>query len=411
MYKISDNYYISANKVAKMSILTELNGKERYFITLTDGTRHEILSKEMFDEIASASGTATYSDIVVTDKLTVGDIEDVEQEINDIRQLIATDVKDIVGTYDELLAYDTTSLKVGDIIEVLQDRTRDNANTMYRFLGEGQDYEYIGKLGSYYTKKEADERFALKADPETPEPSPSAPSENEDLFISVTQMQGDPPTPVSVKLTLEELRQRFVASTDNDEADFEDAEIGTFLYEAIPESEIPATWTNTNGRTAWEAQFADPNSTLNKYYIWSDDANKPYKEDLWNTVANRPANITDARKNEQGEYELDENGNYIYDNCERCWLGAINAPGASYPWAVVELPIPFEGTIRFNYKDEEPVYPWGEANRTFSRGFAIASIPDELNKPELKINAEGEAEIPLEDGDLIITLLPKLEEE
>ncbi len=85
-----------------------------------------------------------------------------------------------------------------------------------------------------------------------------------------------------------------------------------------------------NGQSAWEEEYNNPNSTLRKYYAWSDEANKPYKEDLWNYVENRAANLSDARKVD-GEYVLDENGNYIYDNCDRCWLGAINAPGASYP--------------------------------------------------------------------------------
>lgn len=226
-----------------------------------------------------------------------------------------------------------------------------------------------------------------------------------ELTIVVTDTDGN-----AVKMTLEQLRQRFLASTAHDNKTIDDAQIGEFVYDEIIESEIEADWIDLDSQATWEAQYADPNSTLNKYYKWSDDVNKPYKEDLWNTVENRAANITDARKVD-GEYVYDENGNCIYDNCERCWLGAINAPGASYPWAVVELPIPFEGTIRFNYKDGAPVYPWGEADRTFTRGFAIASIPDELNMPELKINAEGVAEVPLNFGDLVVTLLPKLEEE
>ena len=410
MVKVNNDFYVNTNLIAKFTIYKLKDGTEKYAMTLVDGTRHAIPDKETYDSLKDASGTTTFSDVVITDKLSVGDIEDIEQELKDIRELIASDVKDMVGTYEELLAYDTSRLNVGDIIEVLQDENYSNANTMYRYTAEGTPpYEFIGKLGPYYTIPEVDEKFALKATEDTPEPDPSEPSSNNDLYVTLTQMIDGVPT--SVKLTVDQLRERIIASSDHDNLSFEDAEIGEFVYMEIPESEVPADWINTNGREAWEAQYADPDSTLNKYYTWSDDANKPYKEDLWNTVANRPANITDARKNEQGEYELDENGNYIYDNCERCWLGAINAPGASYPWAVVELPIPFKGTIRFNYKDEEPVYPWGEANRTFSRGFAIASIPDELNKPEMKINAEGEATLPLEDGDLVITLLPDLEEE
>lgn len=278
MYKISDNYYISANKVTKMNILTEVDGKERYFLTLADGTRHEILSKEVFDEIANASGTSTFSELVVTDKLSVGDIEDVEEEITDIRELIASDVKDIVGTYAELLEYDTTKLSVNDIIEVLEDENYGNANTMYRFVGEGEPFEYIGKLGPYYTKNEVDEKFVSEVALEIEEPTEegesktvngsltytkgdgqketiatfdelrdvlNTPSENtpdvtdegadykdQDLTLIVSDSEGN-----AVKMDLATLRERFIASTDNDNVSLEDAQIGQFVYETIPDEE------------------------------------------------------------------------------------------------------------------------------------------------------------------------------
>ena len=138
---------------------------------------------------------------------------------------------------------------------------------------------------------------------------------------------------------------------------------------------------------SWNESYAA--GGLKLYYEWSDKANAPYKEDLWNTVENRAANVNDARKDpETGELVLDENGNYIYDNCERCWVGALNAPGAKYPWIVMKLPIPFEGTIKFSYEGKEDVYPWGEAARTFGRGFGCASIPTELGD-EFLLDNEG----------------------
>ena len=44
---------------------------------------------------------------------------------------------------------------------------------------------------------------------------------------------------------------------------------------------------------SWQQSYQ--NGGLKKYYEWSDAVNAPYKEDLWNTVANRAANITDAK--------------------------------------------------------------------------------------------------------------------
>ena len=457
MYKISDSYSINPNKIASMTTVTLLDGKQKFYLTLIDGTKHEVATKELFDELAGKAGTATFDEMVITDKLSVGDIEDVEQAINNIEDF--SDVKDVVACYDntsdpslegktDIAHYDTSKLNDLDIVEVLDDESQNHTNTMYKWHKNTSDWELIGSLGPYYTKDESDTKYVSEVSLEVEEPeegesvtvsgaiiyktgngtkttvvtfdqlrdivstpSPDTPDvkdddyRDEELTLIVSDAEGN-----AVKMTLEELRQRFASSTDADNADFETAQIGQFLYEEISEVESLAEWSNINNQNAWEAEYNNPDSALRKYYAWSDDANKPYKEDLWNTVENRAARLSDARKDEHGNYILDENGNYIYDNCERCWLGAINAPGASYPWAVVELPIPFRGTIRFDYKDEITVYPWGESTRTFGRGFAIASVPDELNKPEMKINVAGEATVPLLEGDLIITLIADEEE-
>lgn len=154
-----------------------------------------------------------------------------------------------------------------------------------------------------------------------------------------------------------------------------DAEVGEVVSKSGREE--PADWDYIWNEETWNESYAD--GGLKRYYEWADGgATAPYKEDLWNTVENRAASSKDWRKDEQGKPVIDENGYYIYDNCVRCWLGALNAPGAKYPWAVVMPPIPFEGTIRFIYDGGEEVYPWGEDYRTFGRGFGCASIPEEL---------------------------------
>lgn len=136
---------------------------------------------------------------------------------------------------------------------------------------------------------------------------------------------------------------------------------------------------------------------LAQYYAWSDQANAPYKEDLWNTVANRAANLNDARRDEEtGELVLDENGNYIYDNCERCWQGAVNAPGAKYPWVVLNIQDDVHSTITFKYTYPDgtvkEVNPWGD--RVFgkkenepSRTWGVASVAAEFQDDNFLISA------------------------
>ena len=110
---------------------------------------------------------------------------------------------------------------------------------------------------------------------------------------------------------------------------------------------------------SWNESYL--NGGLKKYYEWSDRVNAPYKEDLWNIIEERAANINDARKDpDTGEYILDNNGNYIYDNCERCWLGAVKAPGAKYPWIVPYFEDDVNAKLIFRYEGKEDVMPWGD---------------------------------------------------
>lgn len=71
----------------------------------------------------------------------------------------SSDVKDIVGTYAELQAYDTSTLGNNDIIKVLQDETQNDATTYYRWNTTTQTFTLIGQEGPYYTKSEADSEF------------------------------------------------------------------------------------------------------------------------------------------------------------------------------------------------------------------------------------------------------------
>jgi len=77
----------------------------------------------------------------------------------------SSDVTDIVGTYAQLQAYDTSSLPPNSIIKVLKDESQNNETTYYRWVINGGvcSWVLIGEEGPYYTKSEADERFATAA--------------------------------------------------------------------------------------------------------------------------------------------------------------------------------------------------------------------------------------------------------
>lgn len=71
----------------------------------------------------------------------------------------ASDVTDVVGTYAELQAYDTSKLKDNDIVKVLQDSTHDNAPSYYRWSTHTDTFTYIGSESASYTKAQADAKF------------------------------------------------------------------------------------------------------------------------------------------------------------------------------------------------------------------------------------------------------------
>lgn len=76
----------------------------------------------------------------------------------------SSDVKDIVGTYAELQAYDTSTLGNNDIIKVLQDELHNNETTYYRWSTTTETFTLIGEEGPYYTKSQTDTLLNAKAD-------------------------------------------------------------------------------------------------------------------------------------------------------------------------------------------------------------------------------------------------------
>lgn len=77
----------------------------------------------------------------------------------------SSDVVDVVADYTALQNYDTSGLSDNDIVKVLEDSSHDDATTYYRWVvvgGVGQ-WVYVGEQGAYYTKAEADARFAVAA--------------------------------------------------------------------------------------------------------------------------------------------------------------------------------------------------------------------------------------------------------
>ena len=143
-----------------------------------------------------------------------------------------------------------------------------------------------------------------------------------------------------------------------------------------------ATWDYIWNEQTWNDAYNKENSPLKEYLDINED------EDRWNMNENRAAQ---ARDKVDGQWP---------DYCPQCWQGAIGAPGAQYPWCVVNIE-PFEGIIKFNYDGGEDVFPWGLSMRTFRRHYAIASIPVELGSEFLL----HDGETTFDPNKLVVTLI------
>lgn len=90
------------------------------------------------------------------------DIDAVAEDLEEFKN--NPDVVDIVATYTDLQAYDTSALGDKDIIRVLTDETHDDESSYYRWSTATSTWTFIGATGPYYTKNETDALLDEKQD-------------------------------------------------------------------------------------------------------------------------------------------------------------------------------------------------------------------------------------------------------
>lgn len=82
-------------------------------------------------------------------------IIDLEEEVQELED--NPDVTDIVDTYADLMAYDTSKLTDRDIIRVLNDETHNGESTYYRYSKATGSWTYIGSTGQRAKQSDWDE--------------------------------------------------------------------------------------------------------------------------------------------------------------------------------------------------------------------------------------------------------------
>ena len=143
-------------------------------------------------------------------------------------------------------------------------------------------------------------------------------------------------------------------------------------YDEDPTFEESDSYDYIYDEASWNASFT--NGMLKKYYTAYPD------EDRYNTQAGRWAWAADKVDGEWPDY------------CVQCWVGAVSANGAKYPWICPNFDTDVNSTIIFRYEGKGDVTPWNDTifgNAEGHKEWGCASVANEFGDDTLAITANG----------------------
>lgn len=156
---------------------------QQYLDVAANGTRADV--QHGCCETRTQSLIMDVADRIITEEETRAREDQILQnEIDEIKN--NPDVADVVATYADLEAYDTSKLTDKEIIRVLADETHDGQSTYYRYDKHNDSWTYIGEAGDYYTKTQTDELLDDKQDLLTAGDGITIEEESGALVISAT---------------------------------------------------------------------------------------------------------------------------------------------------------------------------------------------------------------------------------
>lgn len=145
------------------NVILEYEANRHVYIYSSDGIPTNISANiEALEEAIEELGIELEQEVLDRETADAA----IEQEIEELRN--SPDVVDIVGTYAELQAYDTSKLGNNDIVRVLADETHENESTYYRWDKTNSQWIFIGAVEGYYTKAQTDNLLSAKQNSLTP---------------------------------------------------------------------------------------------------------------------------------------------------------------------------------------------------------------------------------------------------
>lgn len=170
---LRDNYEPVMGAYHEVLLIDEAQNKRWLFDC--DGVFTELPAPGCIENEKGDSETCAISQKAFTDEVDKLDLaltsETAERKAEDkaiwdeIEEIeMSSDVVDIVGTYADLQAYDTSHLNNNDIIKVISDESHDDATSYYRYTKSTDTFSYVGSEGPYYTESEVDTLLGGKQD-------------------------------------------------------------------------------------------------------------------------------------------------------------------------------------------------------------------------------------------------------
>lgn len=166
---IRDNYTPEPGDYHDMYVFDEAQGKSWRFDC--DGVFYETtIENEYGDSTTTAASqylvthVADGIDEKIAEEAAIREAADeqLQEEIDDLKN--SPDVVDIVATYADLQAYDTSKLGDKDVVRVLTDETHDNESSYYRWDKTNNQWVFIGAVEGYYTRAQTDDLLDEKQD-------------------------------------------------------------------------------------------------------------------------------------------------------------------------------------------------------------------------------------------------------
>lgn len=155
----------TADTTLQTNIDNEASARNEADTTLQTNIDNEATARENEDSALSSAITAEETARIDADSTLQSNIDaeanarsvkdtELQTQIDTIEA--TQNIVDIVGTKTELDNYDTTHLKDGAKIQVLDDETQNHASTIYKFNKSESSFSLVGTFGSYYTKAETE---------------------------------------------------------------------------------------------------------------------------------------------------------------------------------------------------------------------------------------------------------------